>query len=50
DLWQWGQMILKETGKLPFSYYTAYGCYCGWGGRGGKPKADTDRCCFVHDC
>nr|P58464.1 RecName: Full=Basic phospholipase A2 homolog piratoxin-3; Short=svPLA2 homolog; AltName: Full=MP-III 4R; AltName: Full=Piratoxin-III; Short=PrTX-III [Bothrops pirajai] len=49
DLWQFGQMILKETGKLPFPYYTYGGCYCGVGGRRGLGTKD-DRCCYVHDC
>uniref|UniRef100_P59171 Acidic phospholipase A2 5 n=2 Tax=Viperinae TaxID=8690 RepID=PA2A5_ECHOC len=46
---EFGTMIIEETGRSPFPFYTSYGCYCGLGGKG-KPKDDTDRCCFVHDC
>nr|P0DM52.1 RecName: Full=Basic phospholipase A2 BnpTX-2; Short=BnPTx-II; Short=svPLA2; AltName: Full=Phosphatidylcholine 2-acylhydrolase [Bothrops pauloensis] len=34
SLWEFAQMILEETKRLPFPYYGAYGCYCGWGGQG----------------
>nr|P0DM49.1 RecName: Full=Phospholipase A2 neuwieditoxin-1; Short=NeuTX-1; Short=PLA2; AltName: Full=Neuwieditoxin-I; Short=NeuTX-I; AltName: Full=Phosphatidylcholine 2-acylhydrolase [Bothrops pauloensis] len=34
DLVQFGQMILKVAGRSLPKSYGAYGCYCGWGGRG----------------
>nr|C0HM79.1 RecName: Full=Basic phospholipase A2; Short=svPLA2 [Agkistrodon piscivorus leucostoma] len=40
------EKLIKKSGML---WYSAYGCYCGWGGQG-RPKDATDRCCFVHDC
>nr|Q2PG83.1 RecName: Full=Acidic phospholipase A2 PePLA2; Short=svPLA2; AltName: Full=Phosphatidylcholine 2-acylhydrolase; Flags: Precursor [Protobothrops elegans]BAE72888.1 Phospholipase A2 [Protobothrops elegans] len=48
-LWQFENMIMKVAKKSGILSYSAYGCYCGWGGRG-TPKDATDRCCFVHDC
>nr|XP_028596228.1 neutral phospholipase A2 agkistrodotoxin-like isoform X1 [Podarcis muralis] len=49
NLFQFGRMIQKLTGKTSFPHYTTYGCYCGVGGQG-KPRDDTDRCCLAHDC
>nr|ANN23927.1 phospholipase A2_3 [Crotalus oreganus concolor] len=42
-------LIMKIAGRSGFLWYSAYGCYCGWGGHG-LPQDATDRCCFVHDC
>uniref|UniRef100_A0A194ARQ7 Phospholipase A2 1q n=1 Tax=Agkistrodon piscivorus TaxID=8715 RepID=A0A194ARQ7_9SAUR len=49
NLFQFEKLIKKMTGKSGMLWYSAYGCYCGWGGQG-RPKDATDRCCFVHDC
>uniref|UniRef100_A0A194APK7 Phospholipase A2 1h n=1 Tax=Agkistrodon piscivorus TaxID=8715 RepID=A0A194APK7_9SAUR len=49
NLFQFEKLIKKMTGKSGMLWYSAYGCYCGWGGQG-RPKDATDRCYFVHDC
>nr|ABU68548.1 PLA2(IIA)-Aze2 [Azemiops feae] len=49
SLLQFGAMIIEETLRNPVTSYSAYGCYCGVGGRR-QPMDATDRCCFVHDC
>ncbi|XP_054615378.1 phospholipase A2-like [Dunckerocampus dactyliophorus] len=41
--------IIKCTTGRSLSSYLWYGCYCGVGGHG-KPKDDTDKCCYKHDC
>nr|AAS79430.1 phospholipase A2 [Sistrurus tergeminus]ABY77932.1 phospholipase A2 [Sistrurus tergeminus]ABY77933.1 phospholipase A2 [Sistrurus tergeminus]AUS82472.1 secretory phospholipase A2 [Sistrurus tergeminus] len=49
NLIQFETLILKVAKKSGMFSYSAYGCYCGWGGHG-RPQDATDRCCFVHDC
>ncbi|XP_071431945.1 group IIE secretory phospholipase A2-like [Pithys albifrons albifrons] len=45
---QFGDMILRSTGKFPLAY-NRYGCNCGF--RTSKQPLDaTDWCCHVHDC
>nr|ANN23928.1 phospholipase A2_1 [Crotalus cerberus] len=49
SLVQFETLIMKIAGRSGLLWYSAYGCYCGWGGHG-LPQDATDRCCFVHDC
>ncbi|XP_063001505.1 basic phospholipase A2 PLA-B-like [Elgaria multicarinata webbii] len=42
-------MIQRITQKNALIYFNGYGCYCGKGGRG-KPRDETDMCCYNHDC
>nr|AUS82445.1 secretory phospholipase A2 [Agkistrodon contortrix contortrix] len=49
NLYQFEKLIQKIVGRSGVLWYSAYGCYCGWGGQG-RPQDATDRCCFVHDC
>uniref|UniRef100_A0A194APS0 Phospholipase A2 3c n=1 Tax=Agkistrodon piscivorus TaxID=8715 RepID=A0A194APS0_9SAUR len=49
DLMQFETLIMKIAKRSGMFWYSAYGCYCGWGGQG-QPQDATDRCCFVHDC
>ncbi|XP_078620279.1 uncharacterized protein LOC144887151 [Branchiostoma floridae x Branchiostoma japonicum] len=47
NLWQFGKMIKKVTGRNALDYNN-YGCYCGWGGAG-VPVDNIDTCCRDHD-
>nr|AEY82465.1 PLA2 5 [Crotalus oreganus helleri] len=49
SLVQFETLIMKVAKRSGLLWYSAYGCYCGWGGHG-RPQDATDRCCFVHDC
>uniref|UniRef100_A0A0K8RSG0 Phospholipase A2 1c n=1 Tax=Crotalus horridus TaxID=35024 RepID=A0A0K8RSG0_CROHD len=49
SLVQFEMMIMEVAKRSGLLWYSAYGCYCGWGGHG-RPQDATDRCCFVHDC
>ncbi|KAM6435539.1 group IIF secretory phospholipase A2-like isoform 1-T1 [Liasis olivaceus] len=42
-------MIQRVTQKNALIYFNGYGCFCGKGGRG-KPRDNTDMCCYKHDC
>nr|AHJ09533.1 phospholipase A2 [Trimeresurus hageni] len=46
---QFETLIMKVAGRSGMFSYSAYGCYCGWGGSG-QPQDDTDRCCSIHNC
>ncbi|XP_075045699.1 phospholipase A2-like [Mixophyes fleayi] len=46
---QFGFMVHRVTGRLPFTSYLYYGCHCGPGGRD-WPIDDIDWCCHTHDC
>ncbi|KGL97215.1 Basic phospholipase A2 Cdr-13, partial [Charadrius vociferus] len=48
SLWDLHKMITGATGRNAVWYYSFYGCYCGFGGKG-QPKDATDRCCRLHD-
>ncbi|XP_007534844.2 phospholipase A2, membrane associated-like [Erinaceus europaeus] len=49
DLWNFGKMVWKSTGKNIASSFGLYGCHCHWGGKG-APRDATDWCCAEHDC
>ncbi|XP_033012498.1 basic phospholipase A2 PLA-B-like [Lacerta agilis] len=42
-------LIERITHKNALIHFNGYGCYCGKGGRG-KPRDQTDMCCYKHDC
>ncbi|XP_007423192.2 basic phospholipase A2 PLA-B-like [Python bivittatus] len=42
-------MIQRVTQKNALIHFNGYGCFCGKGGRG-KPRDNTDMCCYKHDC